>query len=127
MRLLLTPWFYALVLLFSLLGLTIADWRWRLVVFGHDDNEDRVRRRAALTTLVIMVGAFLLWDVLGIGLGIFSTNPRYVIGLTIVSRNLPIEEIGFLILLNYFTLLVVAFMQRHEAGAPKRQKGPGKP
>lgn len=88
---------YLLVLVFSLIGLGLADWRWRLVIF---DNP-----KAAIVTIVLLVGFFLAWDIVGLGLNIFSTNQNYVSGAYIATPNLPIEEVLFLTLLNYVVLI----------------------
>jgi lycopene cyclase domain-containing protein len=43
---------------------------------------------------------------------IFSTNPKYVVGIYLVSPNLPIEEILFLFLLCYSTLIIYKTVER---------------
>ena len=53
-----------------------------------------------------MLTLFLLWDICGIILGIFRANPQYTLGLNLITPNLPIEEVLFLTLLVYVTLIV---------------------
>ena len=98
------PYTYLLILVLSLSGLGLADWRYKLVVF---DNS-----KAALASIALLTGFFLCWDVVGLWLEIFSTNQAYVSGLYIVTPNLPIEEILFLVLLNYVTLICYQAFRR---------------
>lgn len=95
--LLTTPYAYALILSVSLIGLALLDWRHKLALF--------VAPRATVITVFLTVSFFLCWDVIGILLRIFSTNQKYVSGLHMYSRDLPIEEVGFLIMLSYVVLL----------------------
>ena len=58
--------------------------------------------------MVIAVGLviFIVWDLLGIGLGIFfEGDSRYTSGISL-APELPLEEIFFLALLCYVTLLI---------------------
>ena len=49
---------------------------------------------------------FLVWDLLGIGLGVFFRGQtRYMTGLQL-APELPVEELGFLALLCYLTMVV---------------------
>lgn len=88
---------YVFILLFSLVGLGLADWRWRLVLFDSP--------KAAMITIALLVAFFLAWDITGLWLDIFSTNQAYVSGFYIGTPNLPIEEVLFLTLLNYVVLI----------------------
>lgn len=101
-------WAYAAILLVSLSGLTLADYRWKLVYFSSRPGA----RQATLATLGLMVGFFLIWDIAGIILGIFYTNPRFTLGLNLTTPNLPIEEVGFLTLLVYSCLLADVWLRR---------------
>lgn len=91
-------WFYLFVLLIGTGGLLLADAKLKLVFFYHP--------RAAAKTILCLMAILLLADIAGIKLGIFFTNQHYVTGLHIISPNLPIEELVFLFLLSYVTLLV---------------------
>lgn len=91
-------WSYALCLLLSLGGLFILDWRYHLAFFRD--------KKRTLLTVISSVGVFVVWDLLGIGLRIFfdGTSP-YTLGV-FLAPNLPVEELLFLTLLCYVTLLV---------------------
>jgi lycopene cyclase domain-containing protein len=97
-----TSWLYLIGLLFGLSGLVTLDWRYRVAVF------DQPRR--ALGTVGIGVVAFLVWDLVGVGLGIFFIGGApYLTGLSI-APEVPIEELLFLTLLCYQALLLwIAF------------------
>lgn len=102
-----TSWLYLAALLVSLAGLATLDWRYRVALF------DQPRR--TLATVGIAVIAFLIWDFIGVGLGIFFIgDAEYMTGVTI-APEVPVEEVFFLILLTYQTLLVWrAFARRGE-------------
>lgn len=103
-----THWTYSGILLVSLLGLTYLDWRYGLVIFDSKKRPTKTSPRllAFLSTLFTMLIFFLIWDISGIILGIFRTNSSYTLGLNLITPNLPIEEVLFLTLLIYVTLLV---------------------
>lgn len=89
---------YITFLLIGIAGMAVIDWRYRLA-FWHD------RRRTALT-LALCIGVFVIWDLLGIALGIFFHGGSQ---LTLPIRLLPefpIEELFFLLLLCYCTLVI---------------------
>jgi len=79
-------------------------------------------KHATITTLLIGVSFFLVWDIAGIMLGIFSTNPRYVFGLNFFTPNLPIEEVLFLTLLIYVSLISVVVAGRWQAKRARKSK-----
>jgi lycopene cyclase domain-containing protein len=88
---------YGGALLVSLAGLLVADYRWRLAFFAD-------WRRAAVS-VVGGVLIFVVWDLAGIGAGIFFIgNGPYLSGWQLASQ-FPVEEIGFLSLLMYSALL----------------------
>lgn len=89
---------YLSVLIFSLTCLTLLDRKLQLAWFWN--------WRKVLLCLVLTLVFFLTWDITGIVLGVFSTNPEWVSGLYIVTPNLPIEEFLFLTLLGYQTILL---------------------
>jgi len=87
---------YLAALLFSLAGMVILDKRYRLAFFHN--------WRRATITLGIGLGIFIIWDILGIGRGIFfSGQSPYMSGLYL-GPEFPIEELFFLTFLCYFTL-----------------------
>ena len=89
---------YLLCLLFSLFGLAVLDWKYKLAFFC-----DHIR---TIKTLLIGIIVFVVWDLLGIRAGIFfNGDSRFDTGIHI-ARELPIEEIFFLTLLIYFALIL---------------------
>lgn len=89
---------YLALLLFSISGLAMLDLRYHLAFWRN--------RRAASLTIGSGVLLFLLWDILGIGLGIFlHGNSPYSLPLRLFPE-FPIEELFFLFLLCYVTLLL---------------------
>lgn len=91
-------WFYLIGLLIGIGGLLIIDRRWKLA-FWLD-----AKRTAA--TVFMAIAIFVVWDFLGIFLGIFfHGNSSYSLPLRL-APEFPIEEIVFLFLLTYSTLIV---------------------
>jgi lycopene cyclase domain-containing protein len=93
----LTLWYLA-SLLISIAGLTALDFRSKLAFFSAPLR--------ATITMVIGVVFFLLWDVAGIALGIFFRGDSPFLSGWQLAPELPIEELFFLIVLCYSTLLV---------------------
>ena len=107
---------YAGALLLSIAGLAVLDRRARILLFAG-------RTEAVRGAAVIAVGVtfFVLWDLVGIGLGVFFRGTtRYLSGL-LVAPELPLEELGFLTLLSYLTLLVYLAAARWWLGRPARR------
>lgn len=97
-------WLYIVGLVVSLAGLSVLDWRYKLA-FWYDS------RRTSLT-LLWAVGIFIIWDLLGIALGIFHHgNSPYTLPLRL-APEFPLEEILFLTLLCYTTLLLYRALGR---------------
>lgn len=89
---------YLTLLLFSIIALATLDHRYKLALF-YDWR--RTARTLGLATLI-----FALWDVLGVLFGIFLVGPSpYVTGIRL-GPEFPLEELFFLILLTYNTLLL---------------------
>jgi lycopene cyclase domain-containing protein len=89
---------YITGLLLAILGMGLFDYRYKLAFFKD--------RRRTFRTLLPAIGVFVLWDILGIVLGIFSDGGGvYSTGL-MVGKDFPFEELFFLILLTYTALLV---------------------
>lgn len=105
-----TSWLYLAALVVSLLGLGTLDWRYRLALFAD-------ARRTALTVASAVV-LFLLWDLVGVGLGIFFRGDApYMSGL-VIAPEVPVEEVAFLTLLTYQTLLLWRAFSRRQAAQP---------
>lgn len=99
------PW-YLLGLVAAIACLGLIDWRFKLAFF-YD------WRRTSLT-LAIMIGLFAVWDLLGIYQKIFYHGGS---DLTLPIRLLPefpIEELFFLMLLNYVALIAYRFFERRQ-------------
>ena len=91
-------WVYLVSLLVSIAGIAVLDWRYKLA-YWHD------RKRTILTLASGMI-VFIIWDLLGIGLGIFfHGTSAYSLPFRIVPE-FPVEELFFLLLLCYVTLIM---------------------
>jgi len=90
---------YLLVLLLSLGGMIVLDWRFRLFFWKHP----------ARATAVLGLGLcfFLLWDLAGIGLGIFHRGATAVMTGALLAPELPLEELFFLSFLCYLTMNLI--------------------
>lgn len=100
-------WVYLIGLTFAISCLTLIDWRYKLAWFWQS-------RRTAIT-LAAAIGMFVVWDVLGIQLGIFfHGGSPYALPYRL-APEFPIEELFFLYLLIYVALLVYRFVQKREA------------
>jgi lycopene cyclase domain-containing protein len=82
---------YLAALVVSIAGLLVLDARYRLFVFAAPAR--------ALVVLAVGVGGFMLWDLAGIGLGIFFEGNRSLLMGVDLARELPLEEVFFLVLL----------------------------
>lgn len=89
---------YLAALSVSIIGMVMLDRRFRL--FFWDDA-----RRAGIV-LVAGVVLFLVWDLLGIGLGIFFRGQTPFMTGLLIAPELPIEEVFFLTLLCYLSMNV---------------------
>jgi lycopene cyclase domain-containing protein len=90
-------YYYLGVLVFSITGLLYADRKYGLVLFRDSKYFGGL--------LMLSIGFFLIWDLTGIILNVFSTNSGWVSGLYTFTPNLPLEEFLFLFLFGYTTLL----------------------
>ncbi len=91
-------WLYALALVVSLLGLVVLDRRFGLA-FYYD------AKRAA-TALLLSIIFFVVWDLAGIRAGIFHHGgSAYALPYRLMPE-FPVEELLFLCLLTYVTLLL---------------------
>lgn len=106
---------YLIALLVSLTGMVILDRRFRLFFWAAP-------WRAALV-LLVGVAFFLVWDLAGIGLGIFFRGETsFMTGLQL-APELPVEELFFLTLLCYLTMNLYGFVSR--ASSPKSRTREG--
>ena len=95
---------YLIGLVFSIIGLALFDWRFKL---GFSTN-----RKAATLATVLPLIFFLLWDGAGIALGIFFRGETSHLTGLVIAPELPVEELFFLFLLNYSTLTVFIAIKR---------------
>ncbi len=99
---------YLGALLVSLVGLAVLDRRLGLALF--------VQPVRTVLTLAIAVAFFLFWDVLGVERGIFFIGDGPYQSGILLAPEIPIEEVFFLTLLTYQTLLLwLWFSRRQEA------------
>lgn len=97
---------YLLLLLISLSGLAFIDYRLRLAFFKD--------RKRTVKILLITLVLFILWDVAGILSHIFFIGQNhYLLGLGI--GQFPLEELCFLMLLNYTSLLIYLIIKKQES------------
>jgi lycopene cyclase domain-containing protein len=91
---------YLAGLLVALTGMVVLDVRFRLFF--------AVAPVRAAVVMVTGVAFFLLWDLAGIGLGVFFRgNPAILTGVQL-APELPLEELFFLALLCYSTMNLYA-------------------
>jgi len=87
---------YLTALAIALTGMVMLDRRFELFFW-------RDARRASIV-LPLGVAFFLVWDVFGIGLGIFFRGVTEFMTGVLVGPELPLEEVFFLTLLSYNTM-----------------------
>lgn len=105
---------YLAALGIALTGMVMLDRRFRLFFW-------RDARRAAIV-LVAGVVFFLVWDLLGVGLGVFFRGETdFMTGLQ-VAPEIPVEEVFFLTLLCYLTMNVYGAVSARSGGrAPAKR------
>jgi lycopene cyclase domain-containing protein len=92
------PYLYLIALLFSIVGVGLLDWTHKVALF--------VDAKATLIAVAISVAVFLAWDIVGIANGIFFRGDAPHLSGLLLAPELPLEELFFLILLSYNTLVV---------------------
>jgi lycopene cyclase domain-containing protein len=91
-------WLYLICLCISLGCLALIDRRYKLAFWFE--------RRRTVMTIVSAVMVFVIWDILGIMLGVFfHGNSQLTLPLRLFPE-FPVEEVFFLTLLCYVTLLL---------------------
>ena len=91
-------WFYLLGLLIGISGMAIIDWRYKLAFW-------RDKKRTVLT-VASAIAIFVVWDFLGIWLGIFfHGGSQFSLPLRL-APEFPLEELFFLLLLSYSALVI---------------------
>jgi lycopene cyclase domain-containing protein len=104
---------YLAALSIAITGMIMLDRRFRLFFW--------IDARRASIVLVAGVVFFLVWDLLGVGLGIFFRGETdFMTGLQI-APEVPLEEVFFLILLCYLTMNVYSAASRLRAPSPSKR------
>jgi lycopene cyclase domain-containing protein len=91
---------YAAALLVSLACLVLLDVRFALVF----------ARTPRISSIVLLIGLvfFIVWDVVGISLGVFRhVDSRWASGV-LLAPQFPLEELLFLVFLCYLTLVLLS-------------------
>jgi lycopene cyclase domain-containing protein len=91
-------------LIFSLVGLGLLDWRFRTAF--------TINKKAAAFAILIPTIFFIIWDVAGIAMGIFFRGDTSHLTGIVVAPEFPIEELFFLLLLNYTALTLFTTVTR---------------
>lgn len=95
---------YLAVLVISLVGVWLLDRRHKLAFFFD--------ARRSLIAMVPAYLGFLIWDLIGISQGIFFRGTgSALVGITL-APELPIEELFFLALLCYSTLVIIRLVEK---------------
>ena len=98
--------FYLLSLMAAIGCLVLIDRRYKLAFF-YDV-------RCTAYTLGTSIVLFIVWDLLGIHLDIFYRGASDVLLPFNLLPNFPLEEIFFLFLLTYVTLIVYRLLKKRE-------------
>lgn len=99
---------YLLLLLVSISGLTYIDYRMKLAFFLHPNR--------TLKIMLVTMTVFVLWDITGITWHIFFIGQNtYLLGLRV--GQFPLEELFFLALLNYTSLLMYLSLRRRASAS----------
>ncbi|MBI5162112.1 MAG: lycopene cyclase domain-containing protein [Micrococcales bacterium] len=106
------PGAYLAGLVVSLVGMVLIDRRWKLLLW-------RDARRGILV-LAIGVVFLLVWDVVGVGAGVFFRGPSTLLLGIQLAPEVPLEEPFFLALLCYLTMNLYGALDRRRA-RPTRQ------
>jgi lycopene cyclase domain-containing protein len=104
---------YLLALLGAIIGTGLLDWRHKLALFGGAPGR---------TLIIVGVGVafFLLWDVVGIAEGVFFRGSGPWMTGVLLGPELPLEELFFLVLLCYSTLIAYLLSAQKLARRPGR-------
>jgi lycopene cyclase domain-containing protein len=101
-------WVYAAVLIFSLVGMTLIDWKYRLAFFAKAAHQPRA---AILTVAVALVG-FIAIDIIAIASGWFVAGESTFATGIFLFGEVPLEEPLFLLLMVYTGLILAEVLAR---------------
>jgi lycopene cyclase domain-containing protein len=93
-----TQWLYLISLIVAISGMAVIDRRYKLAFWSD--------RRRTIITLSVAVIVFIIWDILGITLGIFFHGGSDITLPYRILPEFPVEELFFLLLLCYCTLVI---------------------
>lgn len=101
-------WIYAAVLIFSLVGMTLIDWKYRLAFFAKASHQPR----AAILTLSMALIGFIAIDLIAITNGWFvAGKSAFATGIFLFGQ-VPLEEPMFLVLMAYTGLILAEALAR---------------
>lgn len=95
---------YLGLLLFSLAGMVLCDYRWKLALF------DDARRTVLVVSL--SVAFFVSWDISGVANGVFFKGESDLLIGWDIATEVPIEEVLFLTLLTHLALVAFRLADR---------------
>ncbi|MEY4397903.1 MAG: hypothetical protein RLZ53_479 [Actinomycetota bacterium] len=95
---------YLGLLLISLVGLVTLDIRFKLAFAKNP--------KAAAVAIGVPYLLFVIWDFSGIASGIFFKGESNLLTGLMIAEEFPIEELFFLALLCYSTLIVATWFER---------------
>lgn len=89
---------YLAGLLIGIAGMATIDWRYKLAFWRN--------KKQTWAIVLTAMAVFLVWDFLGIWLGIFiGGTSQYQLPFSL-APHFPLEELFFLFLLSYCTLVI---------------------
>ncbi len=97
---------YLGLLLISLAGLAALDFRFKLAFAKNP--------KAASIAIGAPYLLFVIWDFTGIASGIFFKGKSDLLTGLMVAKDFPVEELFFLALLCYCTLIVATWFDRRK-------------
>lgn len=95
---------YLSLLLISLAGLAALDFRFKLAFAKNP--------KAATIAIGAPYLLFVIWDLSGIASGIFFKGQSNLLTGLLIAKDFPVEELFFLALLCYSTLIVATWFER---------------
>ena len=95
---------YLGLLLSSLAGMVLCDYRWKLALF------DDARRTVLVVSL--SVAFFVSWDISGVANGVFFKGESDLLIGWDIATEVPIEEVLFLTLLTHLALVAFRLADR---------------
>lgn len=95
---------YLGLLLFSLAGMVLCDYRWKIALF--DDA------RRTVLVVILSVAFFVSWDISGVANGVFFKGESDLLIGWDIATEVPIEEVLFLTLLTHLALVAFRLADR---------------